>query len=63
MTRVDRPKSEYRHCGFCGKRLAEGQGVGSGSIADGVFCNLDCFANAFPMRMAQAQRDAARRPS
>jgi hypothetical protein len=63
MTRVERQKAEDRRCGFCGKRLAERQGVGSGSIADGVYCNPDCFANAFPTRMAQAQRHAARRPN
>jgi hypothetical protein len=63
VTRAERQMSEDRRCGFCGKPLAERQGVGSGSIADGIFCNPDCYANAFPMRMAKAQRDAARRPN
>jgi len=36
---------------FCGKEIDPNRGVGSGRIADGIYCDLDCYARAFPGRI------------
>jgi hypothetical protein len=31
-------------CPVCGKPVEEGHGYGTGRVADGLFCSLDCVA-------------------
>jgi hypothetical protein len=35
-------------CPQCKDQLPPGGGVGSGSLADGIYCSLDCYARAHP---------------
>jgi hypothetical protein len=45
VTRLQlRSASEAGVCPSCGKELPKGGGTGSGSLDDGLFCSLDCFA-------------------
>jgi hypothetical protein len=35
---------EERRCPVCRRSIPEGEGVGTGSLQDGLFCQLDCLA-------------------
>jgi hypothetical protein len=36
---------EEGRCPACGAPIRGGEGVGSGSLDDGLFCRLECFAS------------------
>jgi hypothetical protein len=36
---------ENKICLFCGKHILPNKGLGTGKISDGLFCDLDCYAN------------------
>jgi hypothetical protein len=40
-----RSAAESGTCPNCGRVVEPGSGLGSGRIADGIFCSLDCFAS------------------
>lgn len=39
-----------RRCAFCKRELGGRDGVGTGRLADGMFCDLLCLSRAFPSR-------------
>jgi hypothetical protein len=34
-------------CPRCGKSIQEGTGIGSGKIAEGLFCSLGCYGEYY----------------
>lgn len=36
-----------RICPWCGKKIPENKGIGTGKYSDGIFCDLDCYAHFF----------------
>ena len=46
-------------CPKCGKSIQEGRGVGSGKIAEGLFCGLDCFGEYYKGELIQRHKKQA----
>jgi hypothetical protein len=56
------PTPPPRRCAHCGMELRDDQGVGSGRLEDGIYCDLDCYARANGLRFEVAQRSVDRTP-
>jgi hypothetical protein len=44
-----------RHCDQCGAEI-RGSGVGTGVLAEGLFCGLDCFAARYESAIRERKR-------
>ena len=42
-----REANDLHLCPECSTPIVEGQGLGSGRIADGLFCTLDCYGKFY----------------
>jgi predicted nucleic acid-binding Zn ribbon protein len=49
---------ERNICPMCGKRIPDGQRVGSGRKSDGGFCSLDCYAEYHKLDLVEKARRA-----
>ncbi|MFI5102811.1 MAG: hypothetical protein ACHP9V_05500 [Terriglobales bacterium] len=61
------PESEQKYllelwekgvCPNCGKKIPEGERVGSGKKSDGGFCSLDCYGEYYKAELMERHKKA-----
>lgn len=48
-------------CPYCGRKIPDGQRVGSGAKSKGGFCSLDCYARYYQLELSEKAKLLAER--